>query len=68
MVLGDVEETATTVQIDEETYEEIVQVGCCFTMARIVWCWRACSFRLDLDLLQHPCSCDLVTHVNVIRA
>lgn len=27
MVLGDVEETVTTVEIDEETYEEIYKVG-----------------------------------------
>ena len=26
MILGDVEETVTTVEIDEETYEEIVKV------------------------------------------
>lgn len=30
MVLGDVEETVTTVEIDEETYEEIYKVGLCF--------------------------------------
>ncbi|XP_051550533.1 U6 snRNA-associated Sm-like protein LSm3 isoform X2 [Myxocyprinus asiaticus] len=27
MILGDVEETVTTVEIDEETYEEIYKVG-----------------------------------------
>lgn len=28
MILGDVEETVTTVEIDEETYEEIYKVKC----------------------------------------
>lgn len=27
MIMGDVEETVTTVEIDEETYEEIYKVG-----------------------------------------
>ncbi|GAX79115.1 hypothetical protein CEUSTIGMA_g6555.t1 [Chlamydomonas eustigma] len=27
MILGDVEETITTVEIDDETYEEIIKVG-----------------------------------------
>ena len=27
MILGDVEETVTTVEIDDETYEEIVRVS-----------------------------------------
>lgn len=27
MILGDVEETVTTVEIDEETYEELYKVG-----------------------------------------
>ncbi len=27
MILGDVEETITTVDIDDETYEEIIKVG-----------------------------------------
>lgn len=27
MILGDVEETITTVEIDDETYEEIMKVG-----------------------------------------
>lgn len=27
MVLGDVEETVTTVEVDEDTYEEIVRVS-----------------------------------------
>ena len=31
MILGDVEETVTTVEIDEETYEEIYKVFCLFT-------------------------------------
>ncbi len=29
MILGDVEETITTVEIDDETYEEIIKVGPC---------------------------------------
>lgn len=29
MILGDVEETVTTVEIDEETYEEIYKVTVC---------------------------------------
>lgn len=29
MILGDVEEVVTTVEIDDETYEEIVRVCCC---------------------------------------
>lgn len=28
MILGDVEETVTSVDIDEETFEEIIRVGC----------------------------------------
>lgn len=28
MILGDVEETVTTVEIDEETYEELYKVHC----------------------------------------
>lgn len=27
MILGEVEETLTTVEIDDETYEEIIKVG-----------------------------------------
>lgn len=30
MILGDVEEVITTVEIDDETYEEIVRVCACF--------------------------------------
>lgn len=34
MILGDVEETVTTVEIDEETYEEIYKVNhSCFNIA-----------------------------------
>lgn len=29
MILGEVEETVTTVEIDDETYEEIIKVGAC---------------------------------------
>ena len=29
MILGDVEETITSIEIDDETYEEIVK-ACCF--------------------------------------
>ena len=32
MILGDVEEVVTTVEIDDETYEEIVRVGYYFTV------------------------------------
>jgi U6 snRNA-associated Sm-like protein LSm3 len=28
MILGEVEETVTTVEIDDETYEEIIKVSC----------------------------------------
>jgi len=31
MILGDVEEVVTSVEIDDETYEEIVRVRICFT-------------------------------------
>lgn len=34
MVLGDVEETITTVEVDDETYEEIIKVGTDW-----VWLW-----------------------------
>lgn len=27
MILGEVEETITTIEIDDETYEEIIKVG-----------------------------------------
>ena len=30
MILGDVEETVTSVEIDEETYEEVYKVVCIF--------------------------------------
>lgn len=30
MILGEVEETITTVEIDDETYEEIIKVKSCF--------------------------------------
>lgn len=32
MVLSDVEETITSVEIDEETYEEVYKVGCLWTI------------------------------------
>ena len=28
MILGEVEETITTIEIDDETYEEIIKVSC----------------------------------------
>jgi hypothetical protein len=31
MILGDVEEVVTSMEIDDETYEEIVKVKTCFT-------------------------------------
>lgn len=36
MILGDVEEIVTTVEIDDETYEEIVRVSYCFT-GPLIW-------------------------------
>ena len=36
MILGDVEEIVTTVEIDDETYEEIVRVSCNFTLLFII--------------------------------
>ena len=39
MILGDVEETVTTVEIDEETFEEIIKV-------RTAGCLTPCSLLL----------------------
>ena len=33
MILGEVEETITTVEVDDETYEEIIKVRCCIHRA-----------------------------------
>ena len=33
MILGDVEETITSIEIDDETYEEIVKVSWCLSCA-----------------------------------
>ena len=45
MILGEVEETLTTVEIDDETYEEIIKVRCrrVYVSARY---WRACLIIL----------------------
>lgn len=48
MILGDVEETITSIEIDDETYEEIVKVS-----------WRTCAFYCAAyaDIrLSRPCS------------
>ena len=45
MILGDVEETITTVEIDDETYEEIIKV-------------RYASHALMRQRLGHPLSTD----------
>ena len=40
MILGDVEETVTTMEIDEETYEEIYKVihnSILLTTAQVMW-------------------------------
>lgn len=40
MVLGDVEETVTTVEVDEDTYEEIVRVRGLFCYSvEAFWGW-----------------------------
>ncbi len=36
MILGDVEETVTTVEIDEETYEEIYKVLCSILFCSLI--------------------------------
>uniref|UniRef100_A0A672JU46 U6 snRNA-associated Sm-like protein LSm3 n=2 Tax=Sinocyclocheilus grahami TaxID=75366 RepID=A0A672JU46_SINGR len=43
MILGDVEETVTTVEIDEETYEEIYKVTAIKILTVHVTCMIACS-------------------------
>lgn len=43
MILGDVEEIVTTVEIDDETYEEIVRVCCNFS---IVSCFLFLYFQI----------------------
>ena len=45
MILGDVEETVTSVEIDDETYEEIIKVRSprvapCVRCARFAWLGR----------------------------
>lgn len=50
MVLGDVEETVTTVEVDEDTYEEIVSVSA-------GWSWGSCrKVKYDVpysEYIQH---------------
>ena len=41
MVLGDVEETVTTVEADEETQEELIKVSC----AHLQWCYKRHSLN-----------------------
>lgn len=58
MILGEVEETITTVEIDDETYEEIIKVGSSAgrSTACVVWdcrslseLWRSCLSRYVYD-------------------
>lgn len=52
MILGDVEETITSIEIDDETYEEIVKAGFIFHMQ---WCG---------NLMQLPIQCHIVLQTN----
>lgn len=45
MILGDVEEVVTTVEIDDETYEEIVRV--CFNLKFLVLHFLLCYYLLQ---------------------
>jgi hypothetical protein len=42
MILGDVEEIVTTVEIDDETYEEIVRVSFFMNSFYSQHFWRSC--------------------------
>ncbi|DBA85488.1 TPA: Sm-like protein lsm3a [Trebouxia sp. C0005] len=52
MILGDVEETITSIEIDDETYEEIVKAGFFVHM-------QCCG-----NLMQHPSQCQVVLQTN----
>ena len=47
MILGDVEEVITTVEIDDETYEEIVRVLCFFFFLKTQYV--LCYFSIVFD-------------------
>jgi hypothetical protein len=59
MILGDVEETITSVEIDDETYEEIIRVRSSFARLRthVLACarlrslapWPLCYAHADAD-------------------
>lgn len=55
MILGDVEETVTTIEIDEETYEEIYKVSLVTVQVFVVvsashtCVWRGCPFLTPAD-------------------
>lgn len=49
MILGDVEETVTTVEIDEETYEEIYKVSST-CIVRCVACNECCMTEKDKSI------------------
>jgi LSM domain len=51
MILGDVEETITTVEIDDETYEEIIKVHTLYMLnmqmrTEDLACWVFCMLQM----------------------
>ena len=48
MILGDVEETITTVEIDDETYEEIIKVR--FSSMEIIPCTHATGSVVETSI------------------
>ncbi len=50
MILGEVEETLTTVEIDDETYEEIIKVRRCHADAVVVQTLRSSDIRAGTSL------------------
>lgn len=52
MILGDVEETITSIEVDDETYEEIVKAGFFVHM-------QCCG-----NLMQLPTQCQVVLQTN----
>jgi hypothetical protein len=64
MILGEVEETVTTYEIDDETYEEIIKV-CIFRCDSVLAARQRLStaWRLGAGLVQTPCSAAHATHL-----
>lgn len=60
MILGDVEETVTTSEIDEETYEEIFKVGTSWYLTFCMIVWDALNVYADIwsSIIEGACYFD----------